>query len=371
MALIASFELESQEQKSVHFDYKKIRILILTKKNSEYGTEVNFKSGLNNTANFLAEELNQNLGVTTYFTTCVDGNGVDKEIHDFKPTHVILEAIWVTPEKLTELQSLYPKVIFTVRVHSKVTFLAYEGMAVEWIRKYSLLNNVYVSFNAFETFEDFGVIVEPKKLVWLPNIYKKIDYDKITMFQSVMNFFKKPFHGTSYEFNVACFGAIRPMKDILLQAMAAMKYSDQKKLKLLFHINTGRVEQKGDSTLRNLRALFVNTKHVLVEHDWLSHKDLTELIKKIDLGMQVSLNESFNVVTADYVYGFRPIVVSEQIHWVSKLCQCDSNIDSIVSTIHRVINDANLIKENLHKLHQYNERSLEEWRRWVVETVIF
>jgi hypothetical protein len=365
MSLNASFE----KQKSTPLDYKKLRVLILTKKSSEYGEEINFKSGLNNTADFLAEELSQNLGVTAHFTTCVDGNEIDKKIHHFKPTHVILEAIWVTPEKLAEIQKLHPKVIFTVRVHSKVTFLAYEGMAVEWIKKYPLISNVYVSFNSHETYEDFAVIIERKKLAWLPNIYKKIDYDRINTYESVMNYFKSS--ENPYEFNVGCFGAIRPMKDILLQAMAAMKYSDQKKLKLLFHVNTGRVEQKGDGTLRNLRALFDNSKHTLVEHDWLSHEELAKLIKKIDLGMQVSMNESFNVVTADYVFGFKPIVVSDEIHWVSKICHCDNTIDSIVAGIYRVITDVNLIKENLHKLHQYNEKSLEEWRVFLIETVIF
>lgn len=366
MALTASFENQESIQKEHH--HKKIRVLILTKKGSEYGSEINFKSGLNNTAMFLAEELSQNLGVVAHFETCVDGNEIDKKIFHFKPTHVVIEAIWVTPEKLKEIQKLHPKVVFTVRVHSKVTFLAYEGMAIEWIKKYPLIHNVYVSFNAWETYEDFAVLIDRKKLIWLPNIYKKIDYDRIAMYESIMNYFKSK--NNPYEFNVACFGAIRPMKDILLQAMAAMKYCDQKKLRLLFHVNTGRVEQRGDSTLKNLRALFADTKHELVEHDWLSHEDLTRLIKKIDLGMQVSLNESFNVVTADYIYGFKPIVVSDEIHWVSKVCHVDNTIDSIVAGMHRVANDVSLIKENLHKLHEYNEKSLEEWRRFLVETII-
>ena len=107
-----------------------------------------------------------------------------------------------------------------------------------------------------------------------------------------------------------------------------------------------------------------------MEHDWLSHKEFSKLIKKIDLGMQVSMNESFNVVTADYVFGFKPIVVSHQIHWVSGLCKCESNIDSIVAGIHRVISDVNLLKENLHNLHNYNEKSIEEWRRFLIETVL-
>jgi hypothetical protein len=347
-----------------------LRVLILTKLNSEYGGEVDFKSGLNNTALFLAEELEQNLHISAKFVACVDGNSIDREIHIYKPTHVILEAIWVTPTKLAEVQRLYPYVVFVIRVHSKITFLAYEGNAIEWIKAYEKVANTYISFNSEETFEDFKTFMNADDLVWLPNIYKKIDYNKINFFNSIMSFFKKPKTAQLKTLNVACFGAIRPMKDILLQAVAAMQYCNNKELQLRFHVNSGRTEQRGDSTLRNLQALFADTPHQLVEHGWLTHTDFIELIKTIDLGMQVSLNESFNVVTADYVYNFKPIVVSEQIYWVTDTCKCESSIESIVATIGLVIDDANLLKENLQLLNKYNEVSLKEWHKFLLETEI-
>lgn len=348
---------------------KPIRVLILTKKNSEYGHEVNFRSGLNNTALFLAEELHDNLHINTHFVACQDGNQIDKEIHHYKPTHVVLEAIWVTPDKLREIQKLHRKVIFTIRVHSKITFLAYEGNAVKWIKQFPTIPNVYVSFNAKETYEDFQICLPQDKLAWLPNIYKKIDSEKISVYQSVLNFFKKPKRTDDcYIINVACFGAIRPMKDILLQGFAAIKFADKHRLKLRFHVNGNRIEQSGDATLKNLRALFENTRHELVEHPWMNHSDFIELIKSIDLGMQVSMNESFNVVTADYVYNFKPIVVSEEIHWVSVQCKTLNNVDAIVRAMERVIHNGGLLKENLNNLHAYNQMSLDEWHRFLIET---
>lgn len=350
---------------------KPIRVLILTKKNSEYGHEVNFRSGLNNTALFLAEELHENLHIHTHFVACQDANQIDKEIHNFKPSHVILEAIWVTPEKLREIQKLHRKVIFTIRVHSKITFLAYEGNAVKWIKQFPTIPNVYVSFNARETYEDFQICVPQDKLAWLPNIYKKIDSEKISVFQSTLNFFKKfrKTEDSAYIINVACFGAIRPMKDILLQGFAAMKYADKHRLKLRYHVNGNRTEQSGDSTLKNLRGLFENTKHELLEHPWMNHKDFIELIKEIDLGMQVSMNESFNVVTADYVYNFKPIVVSHEIHWVEENCKVFNNVESMVKGMERVMKDSDLLRENLNHLHTYNQNSLIEWKRFLVETI--
>jgi hypothetical protein len=338
-----------------------LRVLILTKKNSEYGGEVDFKSGLNNTALFLAEELEQNLHISAKFVACTDGNSVDREISLYKPTHVILEAIWVTPAKLIEVQKLWPYVVFVIRIHSKITFLAYEGNAIEWIKAYEQVFNTYISFNSEETYEDFKTFMNPDDLVWLPNIYKKIDHSKTDYAAKAK---------TTPILNIACFGAIRPMKDILLQAVAAMNYCNGKALQLWFHVNSGRTEQRGDSTLHNLRALFAGTKHSLVEHGWLTHEDFVELIKTIDLGMQVSLNESFNVVTADYVYNLKPVVVSEQIYWVADTCKCESSIESIVAGIARVIDDTGLLAENLELLNKYNQVSLEIWSKFLLATEI-
>lgn len=366
MALSASFNPEIVNRK------KPIRVLVLTKKGGEYGNgEVKFKSGLNNSAFFLADGLNRYLKIITHFTSCIDANSIDKEIHDFKPSHVILEAIWVTPDKLCEIQMLHRQVIFVVRVHSKVTFLAYEGSAIEFIRGLVCVPNTYIGFNSDETAEDFKVILNPHKLAWLPNIYKHVEQDKISIFNQVLNFLKPKKHtGGYYEFNVACFGAIRPMKDILLQAFAALKYCEDQKLKLMFHVNTGRIEQRGDSVLKNLRSLFKGTRHELVEHDWLDHNEFLKLIKDIDLGMQVSLNESFNVVTADYVFNYKPIVVSEEISWVSNLCKCENDTTSIVNAIERVIDNKHLLKENLQLLKHFNEHSIKEWSRFLQETQI-
>jgi hypothetical protein len=43
----------------------------------------------------------------------------------------------------------------------------------------------------------------------------------------------------------------------------------------------------------------------------------------MDLGMQVSLTETFNIVTADFVNNNIPVVTSDEISWVSGLFQAN------------------------------------------------
>ena len=70
----------------------------------------------------------------------------------------------------------------------------------------------------------------------------------------------------------------------------------------------------------NSVSLFKNNpKHELVEYDWLTHDDFIDVVQSMDLGMQVSFTETFNIVTADFVNNNIPVVVSKEIPWVNPL----------------------------------------------------
>ena len=68
--------------------------------------------------------------------------------------------------------------------------------------------------------------------------------------------------------------------------------------------------------MRNIRELFKNSENRLIEHPWYKHREFLETISKMDIGMQVSFSESFNIVTADFVNAGVPIVVSDDIEWM-------------------------------------------------------
>ena len=49
---------------------------------------------------------------------------------------------------------------------------------------------------------------------------------------------------------------------------------------------------------KNLESLFARGKHALITHRWSPHDEFIEVVRQMDLGLQVSLSESYNIVAA-------------------------------------------------------------------------
>ena len=278
-----------RDKKNYTAGMKTPRLLFVCHKLTDsYGIPV----GLMLSASFTACGLTE-AGYTTRVVTVVDSNCIDREIALYRPTHVLIEAIWVPPAKLQELVKLHPSVIFLIHVHSKTPFLANEGIALKWIMEYK---NVTLAANSISLKTDLNFL--GLTCVYLPNIYCPE--------QNIIAGRTPDTKGV----HIGCFGAIRPMKNTLIQAIASIAYANHIGKTLWFHVNASRVEQHGSEPLKNLRALANGGKIRLIEHPWMSHVDFIHIVSLMDLGLQVSLSESFNIVTADFVYAGVPIVVS-------------------------------------------------------------
>jgi hypothetical protein len=129
------------------------------------------------------------------------------------------------------------------------------------------------------------------------------------------------------------------MKNTLTQAIAAINYADKENKKLILHVNSARVEQKGENALKNLKALFTDSKHELVEHGWLPHGEFVKLVGTMDMCLQISLSETYNIVAADAINQDVPVVTSDEIPFVSYFSNVSSNKD--------VVNLVDMIKFNL------------------------
>jgi hypothetical protein len=267
-------------------------------------------SGLFNSATFVANFLNTK-GYESKLTPVVDSNQIDRVVTKFDPDVVIIEALWVPPAKFQELLSIprHKKRKWVVRIHSKAPFLANEGLATRWIHQYTTVDSgtVFIAPNTVELTEQLSSAFPMGKFIFLPNIY----FPK--------KFFSFPKEKDSTWVDVGCFGAIRPMKNAFQQALAAIAFAEKENRLLRFHVNSSRVEQKGDNVLRNLRSLFEYSRHELVEHRWYQHHEFLEAASKMDIGMQVSFSESFNIVTADLVTAGVPVVASDDIEWMPRL----------------------------------------------------
>ncbi len=332
-----------------------MKILFLLKRNliSGGGHSVIAKSGLLNSARITAHQLQKHLHVDTEIEICDDANEIDKFLHKHRPRVCVIEALWVTPAKMQELAQLHRRVGFVVLIHSEVPFLANEGIAIEWIWGYNDIDRVFPAFNSELTYDQFKTlgIVD----LYLPNVY--LDVDK-----------RRPSRPEDdCVIDIGCFGAIRPFKNQLIQAMAAIAYANKNELTLLFHMNCSRVEQNGEAVIKNIRALFANSHHKLVEHGWCDRDDFLLLISGMDVGLQVSMTESFNIIAADFVNENVPIVVGKTISWMPDSQMADTeDMDDIVDKIGHSINNRNAVnRKSVRALTKYNKDSLKQWEEFL------
>src|ERR1700688_108726 len=170
-----------------------------------------FSSGLFWSAKFVVEMLART-GIEAKLVQVVDNNDIDREVAAFQPDVVIIEALWVIPEKFDILQKLHPSVEWVVRLHSNIPFLANEGVAIGWIKGYQD-RGVMIAVNDTRMLADIDGVVE-SEVVYLPNFYP------------VHAPFEK-YRDDDDAIRVACFGAIRPLKNQLIQAVAAIRFADQ------------------------------------------------------------------------------------------------------------------------------------------------
>lgn len=329
-----------------------MRVLFICKHNTTYGFETYSRRscGLYNSTNFIAQALAAH-GIHAKIVEVQDNNDIDREVALFKPDVVIIEAFWVVPEKFVQLQKLHPKVKWFCHLHSNILFLALEGIAMDWAQRYAMLG-VKLIMNSTESYDAMNAIIDERDLFYLPNVYS---HKQLTPIKHKRN--------TGYV-DVGCFGAVRPLKNTLMQALAAIEFARQKGKKLRFHINATRIETGGSPVLKNLKQLFEHLPDCeLVEGRWFEPEDfIKHLHHNIDIGMQVSTTETFNVVNADYVSAGIPSVISDKIKWASNLNVAEvEEIDSIVSRMHFVWDRRWLIRWNQYLLRKHSESAIEMW----------
>lgn len=293
-------------------------------------------SGLSVSASQMAKALDE-LNILNKLVQVVDNNSIDREVTSYRPTHVIIEAFWVVPDKFDILRKLHPNVKWIVRNHSKSDFLSHEGGMVGWAIDY-VSKGLILGCNSPEGTDDFrrlavSVYADPANVVFLPNFYQ-VQEPKLapwiikswSLLRRLKVYGSKPSTNEAGIMNIGCFGAIRPLKNHAHQAFAAIEAADILGLKLKFWINGNRIEGNASPILTSLRQIFKRyEQHELVELGWMSHVDFTKVVASMDMVLQVSNSETFNIVAADAVTRDIPVLVSNEIPWLSPEYEANPN----------------------------------------------
>lgn len=312
-------------------------------------------AGLHQSTEFVAEGLRQH-HIEAKVVDVIDGNYIDNAIFTHQPNIVILEALWATPSKMKVIKELYPKIKFFVHLHSNIPFLALEGCAIEWLLGYDSLG-IGVIANSKYAYQALKTVITTQcfqSLTFLPNVYT----------------FKahRPIKRDEGSIHIGCFGAIRPMKNQLIQAMAAIEFARRIGKYLYFYVNSSRIETGGDNVLKNLRALFLSpfTSGILIEDEWRKHDNFVSYLRTLDFGMQVSMSETFNITSADYTAAGLPMVVSDEIPWASRFNRAKvDDIESITDRMLQVYKKPCLVRWNQTLLSWYSADAIKKWVHFI------
>lgn len=353
----------------------KAKILFILKRREDFNAIVHNKvgltTGLYNSASFVNQMMIDN-GIESRLVVVTDNNDIDREVNLYKPTHCIIEAIWVVPSKFQVLQKLHPSVKWIIRIHSEMPFMANEGIALGWFGDYAKFDNVILAPNSPRMYEEVKAFVQitnrlsedqlNRKVIYLPNYYPQ-DYKP-----------HSPIKKKDEYLDIGCFGAIRPLKNHLLQAIVSVVFAENIGKKLRFHINAGRMEMKGEPVLHNLQGVFEhlhNKGHQLVSHDWTDRDGFLKICSEMDIGMQVSFSETFNIVGADFLSQGVPLVGSNEIPWLAKVASANP-VDSkeMLATLTRTYNypAVNLLM-NRKNLNNYCNNTKTVWKRYFNEQI--
>jgi len=349
------------------------KVLFILKRREDYNgivhSNVGLSTGLYNSASFVNQMLVDS-GVDSVLEVAIDNNCIDRLVTKHRPTHVIIEALWVVPSKFTILSRLHPGVTWIVRLHSEMPFLAGEGNAMDWLGDYSRFPNIVIGVNAPRMLRETKLYLQHlnqwddkttnQRVIYMPNFYPQ-------------EYKSKRFDRKKDWVDIGCFGAVRPLKNHLLQAFGAIEFAERIGKRLKFHINAGRIEMQGGPALNNLKGLFQQISdhgHELVNHQWRPREDFLELCATMDLGMQVSFSETFNIVGADLISQGVPLVgTAGEIPWaIPKFCADPTNSADICN---RLLSTYRWPWVNV-KLHQislthYTDRTRNIWKKYFLD----
>ncbi|MFI5298958.1 MAG: hypothetical protein ACHREM_12750 [Polyangiales bacterium] len=249
------------------------------------------------------------VGIPVEATSVVTVDDVKARLTD-RPsvTHCVLEAPWVAAGAMSDLLQAYPSVHFLVRCHSQIAFLQVEPEALQILRDLLSLQdtapNLTVATNS-RTLKRFFETAYGGHALYLPNLY---DLTRVAR--------KRDMTHASRTLRIGSFGALRVLKNHTTSAAAALMLAKKRGCDLEFWVSVDSDTGAGNPVLQSLRAMFAGLSWAkLVEQPWQDWPSFRQTVAGMDLCLQISMTETFNITIADAVSEGVPCVVSPAIEW--------------------------------------------------------
>jgi len=316
----------------------------------------------NNTANFLNK-----YNIPAIAVSVIDGYDLRDGLIDNRwgnVTHVVMCAPFFDTQFLHNLCLKFPDIRFTITYHSNAGFLGVDqwamGVIGEQITEQSLCSNFNVSVNSKKFANVLNKIYDTQPINVLPNLY--------TLNSNTIYPVKKKWTNRKI-LKIGTFCAIRSLKNIPTAAFAAAILCKKYGITVEFCIMKGREEDiLAEKIVNGIERLFSHIPNLrLVQYgwrEWNAFRD--EVVSEMDILIQTSFTESFNIVTADGIYCGIPSVVGEAIDWIPNYWK--ANVDDaadVARVAEKLMFTDSTSDDGYAKLVDHNNEALELWKAWI------
>jgi hypothetical protein len=271
---------------------------------------------------------------------------------------VIISAPWIPTEELQSLAADFSETYFAVTCHSNVGFLQADPNGVKLVRETLELematHNVRLAGNSrrfCRWMEDtFG-----GRCHFLPNLYY-LDGPPLR---------QRTFCGGG-SLRIGIFGAVRPLKNLMSAAGAALEISRNLRAPLELWLSAGRSEGGGETVMAAVKEMVAGLPNVkLVLKGWQSWPAFRKTVAHMHLLLQPSYTESFNMVTADGAAEGVASVVSEAIDWAPEDWKADvDDVLNIARVGRRLLCDTTAADEGIRALEEYVANGIAAYRKY-------
>ncbi len=300
----------------------------------------------------------QRAGMPAEVWPVVSAADLRKRLTAHPSSQVIISAPWIPTMDMYALANDFPYTQFAVTCHSNVGFLQADRNGVKLVRELMDMemstSNVHLAGNSRRFCQwinqAFGV-----PCAYLPNLYY-LPFDAPRA--------RTPF--CSGTLRIGAFGATRPLKNLMSAAGAALEIARVVRAPLEFWISAGRTEGGGDGVLAAVKEMLNGLPHVtLCLNGWQTWPEFRKTVANMNLLLQPSYTESFNMVTADGVAEGLASVVSSAIDWAPEDWKAEvDDVPEISRVGRKLLVDTHAAREGFDALQAYVADGLLSYKRY-------
>jgi len=306
-----------------------------------------------NTAKVLIEN-----GIPTAVWPITNAEDLRRRLQAHPAEQVIISAPWIPSPELQGLSNDFPGTQFSVACHSNVGFLQADRNGVKLVREVMELEagsaNIHLAGNS-RRFCEWIRFAFGAPCAYLPNLYYLND-------EPVPH--PRPYCGGTLKIGV--FGATRPLKNMMSAAGAALEIARSLRAPLELWVSGGRTEGGGEVVLGAVKEMLNGLPGVsLILNGWQTWPQFRKTVASMNLLLQPSYTESFNMVTADGVAEGVASVVSSAIDWAPHDWKADVDDALEIARVgRRLLHDPMAAAEGRRALVRYVENGVHAYRKF-------